>query len=195
MDSAMSGPCVILLVDALRAVPRVPMSDQPTGGRLRVVKLYSVRSALPEDQRELTRLRVRATMRAGYDDAFIDRAMPALTMTIPLISGGCVQLAQDTLGEIVGVVAATTTTLQGIALLYAIFVDPAHWKSGIGRLLFGAAVDRARQLKAGAMMIHAAPSAEGFYKKMGAIRIGEGPFVYSPEIMLPHFLYLIPRDA
>jgi GNAT superfamily N-acetyltransferase len=134
-------------------------------------------------------------MHAGYDEAFIDRAMPVLTVTLPSISGSCVQVAQNTGGEIVGVVTVTTSMLQGIALLYAIYVDPARWKRGIGRLLFGAAVARAKELKAGALMIYAEPSAEGFYKKMGAIRIGEGPFFYSPEIRQPHLLYLIPRDA
>ena len=34
---------------------------------------YFVRDAKAEEQRELTRLCVRATMQAGYDEAFIDR--------------------------------------------------------------------------------------------------------------------------
>lgn len=134
-------------------------------------------------------------MQAGYDDGFIDRAMPGLTVTMPLITGGCVQVAEDKSGAVVGVVAVTTTMLQGIALLYGIYVDPSSWKRGIGRLLFEAAVTRAKALKAGALMIYAEPSAEGFYKRMGAIRIGEGPFFYSPDVTLPQLLCLIPRDA
>lgn len=46
----------------------------------------TVRRAKPEEQRELTRLCVRATLRAGHDEAFIDRAMPALTVTLPFIN-------------------------------------------------------------------------------------------------------------
>ena len=111
----------------------------------------------------------------------------------PLITGGCVQVAQQKSGDVVEVVAVTPTTLQGIALLYGIFVAPAYWRRGVGRVLFGAAVARTKALKAGALMIYAEPSAEGFYKRMGAIRIGEGPFVYSPEIVLPHLLYVIPH--
>jgi len=159
------------------------------------VSVYTIREAKPEEQGELTRLCVRATKRAGYDEVFIDRAMPALTITVPLITAGCVLVAQDSSREIVGVVAVTTTPLQGIALLYAIFVDPAHWKRGIGRVLFRAAVARAREMKAGALMIYAEPCAESFYKRMGAIRIGEGPFVYSPETVLPQLLYIIPREV
>jgi N-acetylglutamate synthase-like GNAT family acetyltransferase len=104
-------------------------------------------------------------------------------------------VAQESSGELAGVVAVTTTMLQGVALLYGIFVDPARWKRGIGRVLFAAATARAREIKAGALMIYAEPSAEGFYRRMGTIRIGEGPFVYSPEVILPQLLYIIPREA
>ena len=55
--------------------------------------VYTVRAAKPEEQRELTRLCVCATMQAGHDDAFIDRTMPALTITIPLTAGGLVYTA------------------------------------------------------------------------------------------------------
>lgn len=154
----------------------------------------SVRNARPDEQRQLTRLCVRATLHAGYDEAFIDRVMPGLTITLPLIAGDCVRVAQDSHGDVVGVVAVTNTALQGIALLYGIYVDPARWRCGIGRLLFAAAVARAKELKAGALMIYAEPSAESFYKQMGAIRIGEGPLFYSPEIILPHLLYLVHRE-
>jgi N-acetylglutamate synthase-like GNAT family acetyltransferase len=157
--------------------------------------VYTVREAKSEEQRELTRLVVRATMQAGYDEAFIDRSMPGLTITLPLINSHYVQVAQDNSNKVVGVISVTPTALQGIALLYGLFVDPAHWKRGIGRVLFGAAVARAKEIKAGAIMIYAEPSAEGFYKQMGAIRIGEGPLYFSPEIILPHLLYVIPRET
>jgi GNAT superfamily N-acetyltransferase len=157
--------------------------------------VYTVRGAKPEEQRELTRLSVRATMHAGYDEAFIDRTMPSLTITLPMISANYVQVAQDGSNEVVGVVWATPTALQGIALLHGLYVDPARWKRGIGRVLFGAAVTRAKEIKAGAIMIYAEPSAEGVYNRMGAIRIGEGPFYFSPETTLPHLLYVIPRET
>ena len=156
--------------------------------------VYTIREARLEEQRELTRLCVRATMHAGHDEAFIARTMPGLTITIPLISADYVRVAQDESGEVFGVVAVTPTPLQGIALLHGLFVHPARWRRGIGRVLFGAAIARAKGLKAGALMIYAEPTAEGFYKRMGAIRIGEGPFAFSPETTLPHMLYIIPRE-
>jgi GNAT superfamily N-acetyltransferase len=156
---------------------------------------YSIRLARPEEQRELTRLSVRATMQAGYDEAFIDRTIPALTITLPMISGNWVQVAEDSSGKVVGVVWVTPTALQGIALLQGLYVDPALWKRGIGRALFGAAVARATEFKAGAIVINAEPSAEGFYKRMGATRIGEVPFYFSPETVLPLLLYVMPRET
>jgi GNAT superfamily N-acetyltransferase len=160
-----------------------------------MAELFSVRNARPEDQRDLTRLCVRATMQAGYDEAFIDRAMPALTITMPLITGAFVRVAEDRAGHMVGIVAVTPSSVLGIARLDGIFVDPPFWKRGVGRMLFQAAVTRAKELKAGALMIYAEPSAEGFYKRMGAVRIGEGPFFYSPDVILPYLLYVVPREA
>jgi hypothetical protein len=46
-----------------------------------------------------------------------------------------------------------------------------------------------------AFNIYAEPSAEGFYKRLGAIKIGEGPFPVSPEVLLPHFLYIVPQQT
>jgi|SRR5579883_215096 GNAT superfamily N-acetyltransferase len=155
---------------------------------------YKIRGARPEEQRELTRLCVRATIHAGHDDDFIDRSMPALTITLPLINSNYVRVAEDASSKVAGVVWVLPTGLQGIALLHGLFVDPAHWKRGIGRVLFEDAVASSKGMKAGALMIYAEPSSEGFYKRMGAIRIGEGPFYFSPETVLPHLLYIIPRE-
>jgi hypothetical protein len=71
----------------------------------------TVRLARPEEQRELTRLCVRATLSAGHDEAFVDRSMPALTITVPFIDANYVQVAQDGSDEVVGVVWVTSTSL------------------------------------------------------------------------------------
>jgi hypothetical protein len=82
-----------------------------------MAELYSIRGAKLDNQRSLTRLCVRATAQAGYDEAFIDRALPALTITVPLITGGHVRVAENEAGKAVGVVTVTPTALPGIALL------------------------------------------------------------------------------
>jgi GNAT superfamily N-acetyltransferase len=121
--------------------------------------------------------------------------MPALTITIPSITAGAVQVAEQQSGVVAGVVVLGSTMLHGIALLNGLFVDPPFWRQGVGRMLFAAAVARAPALKAGAILIYAEPFAEGFYRRVGAIKIGEGPFLLSPEVLLPHFLYILPKQA
>ena len=44
---------------------------------------------------------------------------------------------------------------------------------GIGRALFEHAVEQARRLGSHALKIESDPNAEGFYKRMGAHRVGE----------------------
>ena len=178
-----------------------PVADPPKQPQMKTAKReglmgeYSIRYAKPEEQRELTRLAVRATIHAGHDEEFIDRTIPALVVTMPMISGQWVQVAENSSGHVVGVVWVTPTALQGIALLQGLYVDPPFWRCGVGRVLFGAAVARANEFKAGSIMINAEPTAEGFYKRMEAIRIGEAPFYFSPETILPQLLYVIPRKA
>ena len=122
----------------------------------------TVRQAKPEEQRELTRLCVRATLHAGHDEAFIERSMPAFTVTVPFIDANYVQVAQDGSGDVVGVAWVTSTSLPGIALLHGLFVEPAHWKRGIGRVLFEAAVVHARKMTNGALMVYSNPRRKDF---------------------------------
>jgi hypothetical protein len=89
--------------------------------------------------------------------------------------------------------AATVTGCMKFVTTYSpILQCLASSLKGVGRALFETAMARARTLKVGALMIYASPFAEGFYSRLGAIRIGEGPFIYSPEIILPHFLFIVP---
>jgi GNAT superfamily N-acetyltransferase len=131
-------------------------------------------------------------LHVGYDQAFVDRVMPGLTVMLPLITAGAVRVAEQSSGTVVGVVTVTASGLNGVALLHGLYVDPTFWRRGIGRVLFEAALTRARELKTGGLMIYAEPSAEGFYRRLGAIRIGEGPFYYSPDVILPHLFYVVP---
>lgn len=63
-------------------------------------------------------------------------------------------------------------------------------------MLFAAAAARARELNAGAIMIYAEIYAEpSAVRRPGATRIGEGPYLLSPEIVLPHFLYIVSQAA
>lgn len=57
-----------------------------------------------------------------------------------------------------------------------LWVLPERIGSGIGRSLFEHAVHRASALGAEVLEIESDPNAEGFYRRMGAERIGENVF-------------------
>jgi predicted N-acetyltransferase YhbS len=54
-----------------------------------------------------------------------------------------------------------------------LWVTPEHIGTGVGRLLFDHAVRRAVSLGAETVRIESDPNAEGFYRRMGAVRAGE----------------------
>jgi GNAT superfamily N-acetyltransferase len=54
-----------------------------------------------------------------------------------------------------------------------LFVDPWAIGLGVGKALYLDALERARALGFGRLLIEADPFAEDFYLRMGAVRIGE----------------------
>lgn len=65
------------------------------------------------------------------------------------------------------------------------FAEPDALGRGVGRLLFGHVVAEARRLGFARFTIDADPNAEGFYRAMGAVRIGATPSGSVPGRELP----------
>jgi hypothetical protein len=42
------------------------------------------------------------------------------------------------------------------------------------------------------ILVYASPHSVGFFARLGAIRIGMAPFVFSPDVQLSMFAYSIP---
>jgi predicted N-acetyltransferase YhbS len=112
-----------------------------------------------------------------------------------LIAAGLVFVAEDELGIPSGYVALRPTGMGGLVLLEGIFVDPACSRQGIGRRLFATAVEHARKIAGNVILIYSSPHSTGFYARLGAIRIGTTPFVFSPEVQLSMFAYSIPAPG
>ena len=79
-------------------------------------------------------------------------------------------------------VAADENTVRGFyALTVApakveldhLWIRPEHIGKGLGRELFVHAMQQAAALGTSVVEITAEPNAEGFYEKMGAVRVGE----------------------
>jgi predicted N-acetyltransferase YhbS len=151
-----------------------------------------IRAARVDDAAGLTEIAVRATGRDGYDEAAISRFMPGLKPNLALIAAGLVFVAEDEQGVALGHVAVRPTGIGGLMLLEGIYVDPACSRSGVGRRLFATAVEQARKMAGSVILVCSNPYSVGFYARLGAIKIGTTPFVFSPDVQLSMFVFSIP---
>ena len=151
-----------------------------------------VRAARVDDAAELAQIAVRATKHDGYDDDAIARFMPGLKVNLALIAAGLVFVAEDEQGFPLGYVALRPTGMGGLILLEGIFVDPVCARSGVGTRLFATAVEHSRKMAGSVILVYSSPNSVGFYARLGAIRIGMTPFVFSPDVQLPMLAFSIP---
>jgi GNAT superfamily N-acetyltransferase len=126
--------------------------------------------ATPGDAEALTWISFAAKQYWGYPEQWMERWRESLTITPDFIRRNDVYAA--TLDkEIVGFYALAG---QGRKMeLEHLWVSPRHIGTGVGRALFDHAVRRAGSLGAEVLGIEADPNAEGFYRRMGARRVGE----------------------
>lgn len=129
-----------------------------------------IRRAELRDVEALTRAAFSSTGHWGYPERWMQTWREALTITPDIIreNEAYVALVAD---EAVGfyVLAGKGDTLE----LEHLWVVPDRIGTGAGRALFEHAMDRAGALGAETVEMEADPNAEGFYKRMGARKIGE----------------------
>ena len=154
-----------------------------------LVTCGQIRPARAEEATGLARLAVRATEHDGHDPVLMARLAPVLQIDLTLIAAGLVFVAEDVSGAVIGVVALRPLSPSGLFLLEGIFVEPAFMRRGIGRRLIETAAGYARKLGGCAIIIYANPTSAGFYVRLGAIRIGTSPFVFSSDLLLPVFAF------
>jgi len=154
----------------------------------------TVRRAKTEEASTLTRLCLRSKAHWGYDAAFIERSRPALTVTPAMIAAGRVLVAEDAAGIALGVAAIGATSRVRAFELSLLFVDPAALRGGIGRALFDAVGSTRRDAGAEILTILSDPFAQGFYERLGAIRIGDAPSGTLPGRRLPLLEYALADD-
>ena len=98
---------------------------------------------------------------------------------------------QVLLAEIDGVVrgfGAIVPRGDGGVELDALFVDPAHWRQGIGRALVERLMERARTSGAGSMHVVGNPHALRFYLAAGLAVVGEEQTRFGPAPRLQRSL-------
>ncbi len=126
--------------------------------------------AEPDDADALTRIAIAAKRYWGYPERWIEQWQEALTITPGFITDNEVYAAvfEEEMGGFYALVERGSKVE-----LEHLWVSPEHIGAGIGRALFDHAVRRAAALGATTLSIEADPNAEGFYRRMGARRVGE----------------------
>ena len=125
--------------------------------------------ATGEDADVLTEIAHAAKRHWDYPESWIEAWRDVLTMRPEFIAGNISYCAIED-DRPVGFYVLTTEE-DGIHLDH-LWIFPAAMGRGIGRALFEHAVAEARRAGFSCIKIEADPNAEGFYKRMGAVRVG-----------------------
>ena len=151
----------------------------------------TIRPARPDEAPALTALCIRSKAHWGYDAEFMRLSAAALVVPETLIEAGRVVVAETAGGDLLGVAAVAPLDERGQFDLDLMFVEPRAIRTGIGRALFAAAVEIAAREGGVRLSILADPFAEAFYRRLGAVRIGDAPSNAIPGRRLPLLEYTI----
>lgn len=145
-----------------------------------------MRQGLSGDSERLSQIARSAKAHWGYPEAWLAAWEPILRITPEDLQRQLVYVG--TLGhEMVGFYALERRG-EGWSLEH-FWVDPSWHGRGVGRQMYGHALDRVRAIRPGVMVIEADPYAAGFYARMGARQKGTvpAPVEGDPDRTLPVF--------
>jgi GNAT superfamily N-acetyltransferase len=131
-----------------------------------------IRAALAGECAALTALAHSAKRHWSYPEADIRAWRDELTVTPASLRDDVVEVALEA-DAIVGFYALAGA--GGTLELEHFWVTPGHMRRGIGRRMFEHALHAARLRGGTVLRIASDPNAEGFYRRMGARRVGEVP--------------------
>jgi len=126
--------------------------------------------AKPEHAETLTQIAHAAKRHWAYPETWIAAWREILTMRPEFIASNVAFIAMDNNAHPLGFYVLTSED-DGIHLDH-LWVAPDAMRRGIGKALFEHAKAEARKLGFASIKIEADPNAEGFYKRMGAVRVG-----------------------
>lgn len=145
----------------------LPHIETPTG---------LIRLARPEEADELTALALRAKAHWPYDETLLAIFRTTLRIrTADIVDHTAVVHDTDGIPNGVGILAMHP---EGPEIDH-LWVDPEAIGTGIGTTLAAVLIDLARQTGAERVTLTSDPYAEGFYRRLGFVCIGDRPV---PEI-------------
>lgn len=132
----------------------------------------TIRRARPDEAGVLTAIAHAAKRHWGYPEAWIARWKDALIVTPAYVGEHPVFAAAEAEGDRPRGFYALS--MEGAtAVLDHLWIEPEWIGCGVGRELFGHAVRTAREEGASRLEIDSDPHAEAFYRRMGAVHVGE----------------------
>lgn len=159
---------------------------------------FIVRDGLSDEAAEVLRVK-NASWQAAYRGLLPDDYLDGLTVTPATLEGWRRMMAAHDRGVVVGEsgqqivgLSAFGPAAQGEAggEIYAIYVLPEHWSTGLGRALMARSLERLRELghtEVGLWVFAGNPRARRFYERAGFTLSGrqetaEGPGFAEPEV-------------
>ncbi len=142
------------------------------GNDLDVAPVYKVRirEASTEEAAALTQIAHDAKRYWGYPEHWIQHWQADLTISPDFITNHDVYVAEKE-DRLLGFYALLFR--ENKAELDHLWVAPEHIGTGVGKELFIHAMERVASQNVSGVEISSDPKAEGFYLKMGAVRVGE----------------------
>lgn len=150
----------------------------------------AIRLARADEHEAVSALALRSKAHWGYDEEFLEACRAELTWTGAECASGHLWVLDDGTGPR-GLVEVTGEPPAGV--LEALFVDPPLIGTGAGRVLLDHALDRARVRGFHSLDLDSDPAAEGFYARLGAVRVGSSPSGSVPGRELPRMRFTIER--
>src|SRR5215211_5642303 len=143
----------------------------------------AIRRARPAEAGVLSALALRSKAHWGYDADFLAACQDDLILTGDEIATSTVYVIDGETSPL----GFYRLLLQddGVAVLDALFVEPAAMGQGVGSRLWRHAVATAAKLGCSELVLQSDPQAEGFYLTMGAQRAGASESTVIPGRMLP----------
>jgi GNAT superfamily N-acetyltransferase len=144
--------------------------------------MIAIRPARRQELWALSELAVRSKGYWGYDVDFLEACRPELTLTEDRLHAETIRVA----GTGTSLLGFHSVLVQGQdAELMDLFVDPEYIGLGVGLALWEDALDVARRQGAARVRIEADPNAEPWYRRRGAVWVGQAPSGSIPGRALP----------
>ncbi|MEO1131866.1 MAG: GNAT family N-acetyltransferase [Cyanobacteria bacterium J06639_1] len=152
----------------------------------------TLRVAKPAEADHLSDLAARSKAYWGYSAAFVDACRSELSVSSDDIQNpACHYVVAERAGKIIGFYGIERLSPHEFEL-DALFVEPQLVGCGIGRALIARAKTHIARAGGGTLLIQSDPNAEGFYRAMGAERIGHKASASFPGRRLPLLAIAIP---